>query len=262
MTVRLIGIVVGIALVGFLAVGLADRLTTQAAREPLRVAAAADLRLALSEIARVYEARTGTKVVLSFGSTGQLTQQIENGAPFDVFLAANEAFIERLRQGGQTAAGTERRYARGRLALVAAPQLGRKLERLTDLEDPSIRYVAIANPAHAPYGLAARQALEASGLWETLRPKLVYGENIQQTMQYVQSGQADAGLVALALAQPSDLPWTLVPQELHQPLDQALAVMAHSRQKAEARAFTDFVLGPDGQAILERYGFEPPGGGR
>ncbi len=226
----------------------------------LQVAAAADLRPALTEIAQAFEARAGTKVVLSFGSTGQLTQQIENGAPFDVFLAANEAFIERLRQNGHTLAGTERRYARGRLVLVSAPQRGRPLEDLAALGAPAIRYVAIANPEHAPYGQAAREALEAQGLWESLRPKLVYGENIQQAMQYVQSGQADAGLVALALALPSDLPWTLVPQELHQPLDQALAVLRRTHQEAAARAFADFVLGPEAQAILERYGFESPGG--
>lgn len=262
MTVRLIGIVVGIPLVGLLAVGLSARLAMPAAGEPLRVAAAADLRLALGEIARVYEARTGGKVVLTFGSTGQLTQQIEHGAPFDVFLAANEGFIERLRQGGHTLAGTERRYARGRLALVTAQQVGRTLGRLAALQDPSIRHVAIANPEHAPYGLAAQQALEASGLWEALRPKLVYGENIQQTMQYVQSGQAEAGLVALALAQPADLPWVLIPQELHRPLDQALAIVERTRQEAAARAFVDLVLGPDGQAILRQYGFEPPEGDR
>lgn len=258
MTVRLMGIVVGIALVGLLAVGLNGRLTTQVAGEPLRVAAAADLRVALGEIARVYEARAGAKVVLTFGSTGQLTQQIENGAPFDVFLAANEGFIGRLRQGGHTLAGTEQRYARGRLALVTGRQLGRRLTGLAELRDPAIRHVAIANPEHAPYGMAAQQALEASGLWEALRPKLVYGENIQQTMQYVQSGQAEAGLVALALAIPADLPWVLIPQELHQPLDQALAVMRRTRQEAAARAFVDLVLGADGQAILQQYGFEPP----
>jgi molybdate transport system substrate-binding protein len=235
--------------------------TTQQQRQrdqPIQVAAAADLRLALSEIARLYQERTGREATLTFGSTGQLTQQIEQGAPFDLFLAANDAFIERLQRGGHTMPGTEIRYARGRLALVTSPNLRPPVTELRDLTAPAIRYIAIANPDHAPYGVAAQDALEALGLWGTLRPRLVYGENVQQAMQYVLTGQADAGIVAIALAIPSPLQWTLVPQELHRPLDQALAILRRTRQEAEARAFVDLVMSAEGQAILGRYGFEPP----
>lgn len=255
-----LSVLAAVALLGLLALWSSGvRALSRPSGPQLYVAAAADLRPALTDMARVYEARTGTKVVLTFGSTGQLTQQIENGAPFDVFLAADEGYIERLHRGGHTLAGTEQRYARGRLALVTAQQAERRLDRLADLSRVSVRHIAIANPDHAPYGLAARQALEAAGLWEALSGKLVYGENVQQAMQYVKTGQADAGLVALALAQSSGLRWALVPEELHRPLHQALAVVWSTRQENEARRFADLVLSPDGQTILQEYGFEPPG---
>lgn len=250
----------GALLLGAIALAVGGRaLTTAPSNAELQVAAASDLRAALEEIAALYEERTGQRVVLTFGSTGQLTQQIENGAPFDVFLAANVAYVERLRQQGLTLAGSERRYARGRLALVASPHLGRTLERLEDLADASIRHVAIANPDHAPYGLAARQALERAGLWAAVAPKLVYGENVQQALQFVQQGSADAGLVALPLVQRTTLAWVPVDGGLHQPLDQALAVLARAPRADAAQAFAAFVVGPEGQRVLRSYGFEPPG---
>ncbi|MCS6802846.1 MAG: molybdate ABC transporter substrate-binding protein [Chloroflexota bacterium] len=252
------GMALGVV-IATLALTFAATVQQQAQRErALQVAAAADLRPALAEIARLYQEQTGQAATLTFGSTGQLTQQIEQGAPFDVFLAANEAFIERLKRGGHTVAGTEQRYARGRLALVTSPALNLPVSALSDLTAPSIRYIAIANPEHAPYGVAAQDALEALGLWGTLRPRLVYGENVQQAMQYVQTGQADAGIVAVALVIPTQLRWTLVPQELHRPLDQALAILRRTRSEADARAFVSLVMSPEGQALLGRYGFEPP----
>lgn len=229
-------------------------------RGELTVAAAADLRVAMEELVRVYRDRTGIRITVSYGSSGQLTQQIENGAPFDLFLSADWGYIERLRRGGHTLPGTEQLYARGRLALVASPRLPKPPRSLSDLQDPSIRYVAIANPDHAPYGRAARQALEHLGLWEALRPKIVFGENILQTFQFVQTGQADAGLVALALVQSGDMPWVLIPQEWHQPIDQGLAVLRRTSQESIARDFVAFILSPEGQEILRRYGFESPGG--
>ncbi|HXF68520.1 MAG TPA: molybdate ABC transporter substrate-binding protein [Thermoflexus sp.] len=229
-------------------------------RGELTVAAAADLRVAMEELVRVYRDRTGVRITVSYGSSGQLTQQIENGAPFDLFLSADWGYIERLRRGGHTVPETEQLYARGRLALVASPRLPKPPRSLSDLLDPSIRYVAIANPDHAPYGRAARQALEHVGLWEVLRPKIVFGENILQTFQFVQTGQADAGLVALALVRSGDLPWVLIPQEWHQPIDQGLAVLRRTSQESIARDFVAFILSPEGQAILRRYGFEAPGG--
>lgn len=226
----------------------------------LIVAAAADLRIAMEELVRVYQARTGIRVTVSYGSSGQLTQQIENGAPFDIFLSADWGYIDRLRRGGHTVPGTEGLYARGRLALVASPKFPKALRSLSDLQDEAIRYVAIANPDHAPYGRAARQALERAGLWEALRPKIVFGDNILQTFQFVQTGQADAGLVALALVITGDEPYLLIPQELHAPIDQGLAVLRRTQHESIARDFVAFVLSDEGQAILRRYGFESPGG--
>lgn len=228
----------------------------------LVVAAAADLRTAMEELARIYQSRTGIRVIVSYGSSGQLTQQIENGAPFDVFLSADWRYIERLRRGGHTVPGTEQRYARGRLALVTSPKFPRTLRSLSDLQDPAVRHLAIANPNHAPYGQAARQALERAGLWEALQPKIVLGENILQTFQFVQTGQAEAGLVALALALPGDVPWVLVPQELYEPIDQGLTVLRRTSQEVIARDFVAFILGAEGQEVLRRYGFEPLGPAR
>ncbi|MCS7251810.1 MAG: molybdate ABC transporter substrate-binding protein [Anaerolineae bacterium] len=256
----ILGAFVGLLLVvyQYFPLGLAGRLSGPGnpSRGELTIAAAADLRGAMDEIIRAYEARTGIRVMASYGSSGQLAQQIENGAPFDVFLSADWGYIERLRRGGHTVPGTERLYARGRLALVVAPNFSKGLRSLSDLQDPALRYLAIANPDHAPYGRAARQVLERAGLWEALQSKIVLGENILQAFQFVRTGQADAGLVALALALPSDLEWALIPLEFHEPIDQGLAVLRRASHESLARDFTEFILSVQGQEILRRYGFE------
>ncbi len=272
-------IVVGIFVVGLLGQGLVARGglgvnsgtpgmptnsavqgSPESAKETLQVAAAANLRSALGEIVDSFERRTGVKVVVTYGSSGQLTQQIENGAPFDVFMSADEAFVDRLRLGGHTMPGTEHPYARGRLVLVTAPSLARKLSGVSDLTDADVRYIAVAKPELAPYGRAAQEALQASGLWDRFQTKVVYAQNIEQAMTYVQSGQADAGFVALSLAIGSNLPWVLVPQELHRPIYQALTVVRGTTHEGAAKAFVSFVLSDEGQDILRRYGYESPRG--
>lgn len=227
-------------------------------RPGLRVAAAADLRLALEELAGLFERTHAVKVVLIFGSSGMLAQQIEQGAPFDVFLSADEQFVTRLVRGGHIRPESVRAYATGRLAVVVRRGLGITAPVLEDLVRPEVRRVAIANPEHAPYGRAARQALEQSGLWTQVQPRLVLGENISQTLQFVQTENADAGLVAVALLPGTSLPWTLVDQRLHAPLRQVAGITSGSRA-AGAREFLEFVLSAQGQAVLARYGFEPPG---
>lgn len=229
-------------------------------RRTLLVAAASDLQPALGEIAAQFERETGIPVTLSFGSTGQLTQQIENGAPFDVFAVAHVRYLDRLEAQGLLAPETRRMLAEGRLALVAREDRGGRVARLEDLADPSIRPIAIANPEHAPYGLAARQALETVGLWDAVQSRLVMGENVQQALQFVQTGDAMVGLVALSNAARADagLAVAVVPPSLHEPIVQGVAMLASSSHQAEAMQFIDFVTGPTGREILLRYGFVVP----
>jgi molybdate transport system substrate-binding protein len=225
----------------------------------ITVAAASDLQFAFADIAELFEQETGQQVTLVFGSTGQLAQQIENGAPYDLFAAANVDFIHQLQEKGLVLGDSVTLYARGRLVLVVNREAGVTAASLEDLLDPAIRQVAIANPEHAPYGIAARQALEAAGLWETLRPRIVYSENVRQALQFVQTGDAQAGIVALSVAGVPEITWTLIDETLHQPLDQALAVVASSPQPEAAGEFARFVNGEQGRPVMRRYGFVLPG---
>ena len=225
---------------------------------PLTVAAAADLQSAFTEIAALYEDRTGQPVTLVFGSTGQLTQQIENGAPFDLFAAANVAFVEELRDKGLVLADSVALYGEGRIVLAVNRQAGVRAAELAALLDPAIQRVAIANPDHAPYGVAAKEALINAELWATVEPKLVYGENVRQALQFIQTGDAQAGIVALSVADAPEITWTLIDASLHSPLRQALAVVSSSAQPDAARAFAAFINGPEGRPIMRRYGFTLP----
>lgn len=230
----------------------------QEAQNELTVAAASDLTNAFEEIGREFQKTTGTKVVFNFGSSGMLTKQIEQGAPVDLFAAANVDFVTQLEQKGLILPDTKKVYARGRLVVWTARDSGIRIEKLNDLTLPEVKRVAIANPEHAPYGMAARQALERAGLWEAVKPKLVYSENIRQTMQYAQTGNVEVALVSLSLTAESDGHWVLVSDELHNPLDQAFAVIKDAKNEAAARAFADFILGERGQTIMKRYGFTKP----
>ena len=221
----------------------------------LTVAAASDLTPAFEELGRAFEASHKTKVVFVFGSTGLLTRQLENGAPMDLFAAANVSYVEQLEQKGLIIPGTKAVYGRGRITLWTPPETNLRLAGIADLARPEVTRVAIANPDHAPYGLAARQALESAGVWERVKPKLVYGDNIRQALQFAQTGNVDVAIVALSLSKQSNGRWTLIPEELHQPLDQGLAIMKGTRNEPAARAFSDFIRGPEGQAIMQKYGF-------
>jgi molybdate transport system substrate-binding protein len=227
----------------------------------LTVFAASDLALAFKDIVPRFEAAHGAKAVVVLGSTGNLAKQIEEGAPADLFFAANVAFVDRLAASGAVLPDTRALYARGRAVLVAPKGAAVAVRSLADLARPEVRRVAIANPEHAPYGQAAKEALEAAGLWEAVRGKLVYGENVRQALQFVQSGAVDAGIVALSIAGVPEIERVLVDEALHRPLDQAAAVVARSARPDLARAFLRFVTGPEGRAILARYGFVAPGRG-
>jgi molybdate transport system substrate-binding protein len=226
--------------------------------ERLLVLAASDLQFALPELASEFEAEHGVAVDVVLGSTGNLTAQIENGAPADLFMAANERFIDRLETAGLTLPETRRVYAVGRL--VVAVRAGTELPtELDELVQPGYATIAIANPEHAPYGQAAREAMAAVGVWRAVESRLVLGESVSQAFQYVRGGNADAGIVALSIAiADQTVRWVEIPADLHAPLRQAAAVLRGSRRTGLAAQFLDYVVSDEGQAILRRYGFEPP----
>jgi molybdate transport system substrate-binding protein len=210
---------------------------------------------AFEEIGRAFESTYKTKVVFVFGSTGMLTRQIENGAPVDLFAAASVSYIDELDQKGLIIPDSKAIYARGRITLWTPGESTLRLESIKDLARPEVMRIAIANPDHAPYGLAAKQALESAGIWESVKPKLVYGDNIRQTLQYAQTGNVEVAIVALSLSIQSRGRWSLIPEELHQPLDQGLGILKSTKKEQLARAFATFLTGPEGRAIMQKYGF-------
>jgi molybdate transport system substrate-binding protein len=231
----------------------------------LTVSAAADLSYAFGEIGAAFEAETGHKVIFNFGSTGQLAQQIEQGAPVDLFAAANVSFIDDLAQQGLILPDTVQMYARGRITLWTRADSPLQITQVSDLARTEIARIAIANPDHAPYGVAAREAMQTAGVWEAVQPKLVLGENVRQTLQYAETGNVDAAIVALSLSVPAAASagqpgrWTLIPEDLHAPIDQALAVIRGTQHESAARAFAAFVNGSQGRLIMRKYGFVLPG---
>lgn len=225
----------------------------------LTVAAASDLQAAFSEIGQRFTQQTGWDVIFSFGSTGNLATQIEQGAPFDVFAAANVAFVDRLIDSNSVRADSMELYAVGRIVIASSVASGVEVQTLEGLLDPSITHVAIANPDHAPYGLAAREALISAGVWDDLQPKIVYGENVRQTLQFVETGNAEAGIIALSIAESPDITWVLIDDALHNPLLQAIVAVSERPHEAQAREFIDFVMSDEGQEILASYGFVSAG---
>lgn len=234
---------------------------SRAPNEPrqLTVAAASDLVPAFEELGPIFEQRTGIKVTFSFGSTGMLTQQIANGAPMDLFAAANVAYIDELEKKGLIVTETKALYARGRITLWTLKNAPYQPAQLTDLTRAEIKRIAIANPEHAPYGLAARQAFETAGIWEALKPKLVYAENIRQALQFAQTGNVDVAIVALSLSLNSNGHYEVIPENLHQPLDQALAVIKGAKNEMEAKEFAAFINSTEGRVVMKKYGFLLPG---
>lgn len=242
-------------------------LPAQARQAPPPVAAAADLKFALTEAAALFQQETGQAVKLSFGSSGNFTRQIEQGAPFQLFLSADEGYIERLAERGITRdAGAL--YAIGRIVLFAPhgaplqtdPQLA---DLKAALAEGRIRRFAIANPEHAPYGRAARAALMHAGLWPTIQTRLVLGENAAQATQFAASGGSQGGIIPLSLSQAPEVArlgrFALIPADWHagEPLRQRMALMRHAGPAAEA--FYAWLQRSAARAILRRHGFLLPG---
>jgi molybdate transport system substrate-binding protein len=227
-------------------------------REPLRIAAAADLALAFKDVGAAFEKETGKRVDFTFGSTGLLAKQISEGAPFDVFAAANISFVDDVVKDGSCLAETRALYAKGRIVLWSKDPWALPKD-IGDLRDPKYSKIAIANPSHAPYGRAAQQALTKAGVWSTIEPRAVYGENVQQTLLFARSGNADVAIVALSLAVTSPGNYLPIDSSLHEPLDQALVVCKGGGKANEARAFVAFVGSDAGRTIMRKYGFLLPG---
>ena len=223
------------------------------------VSAAADLTPAFQELGTQFEREKGIEVIFNFGSTGQLSQQIEQGAPVDLFAAANVSYVDDLEKRGLILPDTKALYAQGRITLWTRKDSPLNLTRLEDLTQPTVKKLAIANPDHAPYGVAAREALQTVGIWQTIKDKIVFGENIRQTLQYAESGNVDVAIVALSLSIGSEGRYTLIPATLHQPLNQALAVIKGAKNEAAARQFAAYVNSAAGRTVMRKYGFLLPG---
>ena len=226
--------------------------------QEITVAAAANLTDAFAEVAKQFTAKTGVRVVYSFGSTADLTKQIENGGPFDLFASADIEHIDVLGRKGLIVPDSRAIYARGRLVLWIPPQSSARIDRIEDVANAEVKTVAIAKPDLAPYGRATVETLSAMNIWAQVEPKVVYGTNVSNTKQYATSGNADVAFIPLALVKKDEGRYLEVEERLHQPIDQALAVVKASGKQALAQRFTTFVLGDEGQAILQQFGYRSP----
>jgi molybdate transport system substrate-binding protein len=228
--------------------------------QEITVAAAADLQSAMQDIAARFEKDTGKKVNVVYGSSGNFFQQIQNGAPFDLFFSANLDYAKKLEGADMPEPGTLYQYATGKIVLWVPS--GSKVDvngGLKALTDPAVRKIAIANPEHAPYGQAAVAALQKENLYEQVKSKLVMGENISQAASFVLSGAADAGIVALSLALAPNMKekgrYVEVPAADYPPIEQGCVVLKASQKKETARAFLEYLKTPASAEILKNYGF-------
>jgi molybdate transport system substrate-binding protein len=234
------------------------------AEQELTIAAASDLSFAFKELVAEFEKKTGTKVKLSLGSSGNFFSQIQNGAPFDAYFSADIRYPQKLEESGHAVSGTLYRYAVGRI-VVWAPKSSRFPVEQGGIEvllDPSIHKIAIANPKHAPYGRAAVSTMEHFKIYDRVKDKLVLGENISQTAQYVESGASDIGIIALALALAPSMKsagkyWE-IPADAHPPIEQGAVILKHGRNPEAAKSFFEFIKSDQGRDIMTRFGFVLP----
>jgi len=237
-------------------------LATAAHAEKITIAAAADLKFAMDEIVATFKkANVADEVDVIYGSSGKFHTQVQQGAPYDLYFSADIGFPRELAKAG-LAASEVKPYAFGRIVVWSASLDASKMT-LESLTDPKITRVAIANPKHAPYGKRAEEALRAAGLWEKIEPKLVYGENIAHTAQFVQTGNAQVGIIALALAVNPELAnkggYWLIPDKLHNPLEQGFIITKRAEGNALARRFADYMGSQPARAVMTKYGFVLPG---
>jgi molybdate transport system substrate-binding protein len=222
----------------------------------VHVAAAANLRTVLDELARAAQAKHGIHIVPTVGATAQLTQQIENGAPIDLFLSADTQHVDALIAKGLADPQSRAIYARGQLVLWAPSRPD--IATLHDLALPTVKQVGSAKPELAPYGAAAIQALKKEGIWAAVEPKLVYGQSISVAKQYADSGNVAASFTALSLVTGEKGHYVVIDERLHDPLDQALCIVKKTTQPESARELRGFILSDEGRAILARFGYAQP----
>jgi molybdate transport system substrate-binding protein len=231
--------------------------------QEITIAAAADLRSALNEIISHFQSKTAIRVKVVYGSSGNLFQQIQNGAPFDVFLSANSDYPKKLEAAGLSVPGTYYEYARGHIVLLTSsastldPRQGLKV-----LLEPSVKRIAIADPTHAPYGQAAVAALKSQGIYDQVSRKIVVAENVAQAASFVTSGAADIGIIAKSLAVlPSaraQSHFVEIPANEYPPIQQACVLLKSSTKQEAARRFLTYIQSPEASKILQRYGFDVP----
>ncbi|WP_078555242.1 molybdate ABC transporter substrate-binding protein [Bacillus alkalicellulosilyticus] len=224
----------------------------------LYVAAASDLLFAFQEIQPLFEEKYNVQLTFSFGSTGQLADQIENGAPFDAFAAANEHFIDQLAEKDLIVEETREIYALGLIGLATLPDSSIEVASIEDLLKDSVKKIAIANPEHAPYGMAAKEALEQAGIWDSIQSRLIFGRNISDTLTLLETGNVEAAIIARSLAH-EYINFTYIDQELYTPLHQTVAVINTSENQELAAAFIEFIQN-EGRPIMDKYGFLPTEG--
>lgn len=231
--------------------------TRSTSAPPVQVAAASDLTSAFEVAAKDFAQRGGGPVRFSFGSSGLLAKQLREGAPFDLFAAADARFVDDVVASGACDGATRAPYGRGRLVVWTRGEAPATLEALAE---PRFTRIALANPEVAPYGRAAKQALERAGIWAVLEPRLVFAENVRQALQFAQTGNVDAALVAHSLVL-DDVGGSALPVDpsLHAPLEQVLVVCARGSNRPGGEAFARFLASPEGRAVLRQHGFELPG---
>jgi molybdate transport system substrate-binding protein len=232
----------------------------RAGGEEIIVAAAANLTDAFGEVGRRFTARTGVRIIYSFGATADLAKQIEGGAPFDVFASADVARVDELVSKGLLDGETRAVYARGRLVLWVPPGGRAQVTRIEDLAGAGVTRVAVAKPDAAPYGRAAVEALQALKLWTAVEPKVVYSQSVAQAKQFAASGNADAAFLPRSLVKEGEGTAFEVEASLHAPLDQAIGVIRASGKQAAAKSFVQFVLSDEGQSVLQSFGYNAPPG--
>lgn len=241
-----------------LALVLPFALAASAQAETLTVAVAANFKKPAEEIGAAFKAKTGDEVKYAFGATGQFAAQIRNGAPFDILLAADDTTAPALAKNGLALASSNFVYARGTLVLYSTT-LPVKEQGEQILRKGDFAHVSIANPKTAPYGTAAIEAMKKMGVYEPLKPKIVEGSNIGQTFDFVATGNAQVGFVALSQAIGAGKgQWWVVPQADYAPIDQSAILLKPGENKAVAKAYLDFLRGPEARTVIEKYGYTIP----